>query len=1793
MQNLRENPKSFMDGVSNVVDVHKEQSANKIMQAIGLVDAEPDSPDAKILSEWKGGINDAVTRNAIIGSNLIDIGKSISGVVSNEAVHLVASGHPLPTAAGQLARMIGDLPETFGVQVSKFVGEKLSSLTPEEIKQYVDTQKAPEGWVENVGKSLGIPFLSGVQSDKQQAVEKFLSEEIKQQTSGAVETDYQPKYPSGQVAAMATTFIPLLAGGEGAILQKALTLGGSTVTPVVLAELVKENGGSKSTQDLISTLGMFGGGAAGHFTPAIIDRITNPPLHPELAKAIDNGVFPNATPEAKAEASQIVRATTPQEASGAYAKEDELAKPTLAAAMKEINPQVHSEYTALTDRKNLLKTGLDNLKEQQRTDVEAAAPHADEIADLQAKLEDANPRKAKIYQAKIDALTAERERYIEENTKGDTPEMADLRSKHQELDYRQRDLAPAISEMRRQAIEQNPHLEEYTPKASFAEEKPVVAEKPIEAKAVVQNKVPEEGNKVTPPKLDIAADVAKNIGDVGRPAEEANAIGKLVAEHYKAISEQGWTKGTAEEIYAREAPEITKGKNKVNKGELEQPAKGKIRLATEQAKAAIKIFGKSDASTAIHEIGHAWLDELMRFSKDESAPEALKAHADKVREWLGDKTGEYSGFSRGQHEQFARGFERYMREGVAPSKELANVFAKFKDWLSRIYQTVQDLRSPITDDIRNVFDHMLSANPEKAVIEPEVKVEKTAPEPKPLKPHETLVKPRNTQLAIPVPKEPDSLAEFVRKNGGLRDGGGDVLKVLDTKLRKDGTAGRGLVNKSGLEHEAMAEKAHEAGYFPEINDRLPTEKEFQAALEDDLAGNKRYSHNDIEKVQDYHDAIRHNEEIDRLATELGIDTKGKTYEQFWEEAAEKMSKNEQEEFNLAKEQEAQDLLERMNGSLEDGNYQEELATIEPRSIEDLENERKQEELAANAGQSETNTTNTEHPAGSEATGGTSDRQNGAGVEPTGRTGEEGAAAERGRNGTGNAEREFTAGSKDPSDINSIVKKPVPYLMPSGDVNYDMIQKRIEKLETSQEIQDFIQEVAKEMDNFKQARRGVVTNADTMRLAEAIGVDELGDRKIGETYNAHQLKAAEAIFHTLSADAYNKSLLAKTPENIIEYKIAQQKMVDAANNFLGAVSETGRALQILTTVREGIKGAQNIAELFQKQTGETLDDIAQQMNMLAALKDPVQKAKFLRDTAKSSVKDILQEIYVNNLISGPITHIRYAVQNALKSIYTPIIEIPLSALASAAISALGKDVEKVYFGESLEQLYAIGKGSADGWTALTRAVKGGQPIDLMKLSEGFNVSQAGAYYPHVNAIKGKFGEIYNIPSRVVTGIHNFSAVLRYEQEIAGNAYRTAQNPSFINDIVKNTISPTAEMMKNARERALKDMYMSQTDYNSIESKLSRISSHNIVARMAMPFAKIGIGITKGFMELTPGLNFIDKTSRDNLLGRNGDIAQARQLGAMLLGISTIWAVQHFASQGLITGNGPDDPEKRKVWLLTNTPYTVKIGGLQIPYKGSPVGMLMGMTADMSETAHAWDDGDGEKLAMMQLGNFGRNITDETFLNGLHTMIDALTKPQQSASELASLVTNWSPWAIGQSQINNMLDPVVREHHGIIQAAYNKIPFLEETLMPKISVFGDPVTRKADIEKYHNDPVTMQLQELHIGIANPEREINKIKLDDKQYMDFSVYRGHILHNGLSTLIQGDGAEDFNSANTEQKLAIIKGVEEFATHSAKNAMFFHYPDLMKKAADKAADENDVDYNQLLRKQTKIINKTTSQVQ
>jgi hypothetical protein len=75
-------------------------------------------------------------------------------------------------------------------------------------------------------------------------------------------------------------------------------------------------------------------------------------------------------------------------------------------------------------------------------------------------------------------------------------------------------------------------------------------------------------------------------------------------------------------------------------------------------------------------------------------------------------------------EYFARGFEKYLAEGVAPTKELQKVFEKFKEWLTEIYNgiTGSEIDIQLNDEMRAIYAQMFGEEEVNSKFKPNEKI---------------------------------------------------------------------------------------------------------------------------------------------------------------------------------------------------------------------------------------------------------------------------------------------------------------------------------------------------------------------------------------------------------------------------------------------------------------------------------------------------------------------------------------------------------------------------------------------------------------------------------------------------------------------------------------------------------------------------------------------------------------------------------------------------------------------------------------------------------------------------------------------------------------------------------------------------------------------------------------------------------------------------------------------------------------------------------------------------------------
>ncbi len=181
-------------------------------------------------------------------------------------------------------------------------------------------------------------------------------------------------------------------------------------------------------------------------------------------------------------------------------------------------------------------------------------------------------------------------------------------------------------------------------------------------------------------------------------------------------SDQAGTAGETEQAAEAETGQARTLAQEEQRGAGE--AQANVQILDDGDAYVINIFKGANLSTIVHESAHVFFSELALLVESGTASEAMLKDWAAITKWLGvdllDPKLTDAQYKKA-HEQFARGFEEYLREGKAPSPELANAFERFKKWLTKIYQTAAALgpdRVPLTDEVRSTFGRLISTQEE-------------------------------------------------------------------------------------------------------------------------------------------------------------------------------------------------------------------------------------------------------------------------------------------------------------------------------------------------------------------------------------------------------------------------------------------------------------------------------------------------------------------------------------------------------------------------------------------------------------------------------------------------------------------------------------------------------------------------------------------------------------------------------------------------------------------------------------------------------------------------------------------------------------------------------------------------------------------------------------------------------------------------------------------------------------------------------------------------------------------------
>lgn len=136
-------------------------------------------------------------------------------------------------------------------------------------------------------------------------------------------------------------------------------------------------------------------------------------------------------------------------------------------------------------------------------------------------------------------------------------------------------------------------------------------------------------------------------------------------------------------------------------------------------KLTITLLENADLSTFLHETGHFMLTAMADIASRPDAPARISEDMATILKWfnvpdLAAWNKQTVSEQRANHEKFAESFEQYLFEGKAPSRELQPMFQRFRSWMQRIYQSLQQFmaghNTQLSDEVRAVFDRMLATD---------------------------------------------------------------------------------------------------------------------------------------------------------------------------------------------------------------------------------------------------------------------------------------------------------------------------------------------------------------------------------------------------------------------------------------------------------------------------------------------------------------------------------------------------------------------------------------------------------------------------------------------------------------------------------------------------------------------------------------------------------------------------------------------------------------------------------------------------------------------------------------------------------------------------------------------------------------------------------------------------------------------------------------------------------------------------------------------------------------------------
>lgn len=552
---------------------------------------------------------------------------------------------------------------------------------------------------------------------------------------------------------------------------------------------------------------------------------------------------------------------------------------------------------------------------------------------------------------------------------------------------------------------------------------------------------------------------------------------------------------------------------------------------------------------------------------------------------------------------------------------------------------------------------------------------------------------------------------------------------------------------------------------------------------------------------------------------------------------------------------------------------------------------------------------------------------------------------------------------------------------------------------------------------------------------------------------------------------------------------------------------------------------------------------------------------------SSVTDKAVTVWKAGLLTSLRTHERNLLGNSINLAGENIANYPAVVADKLASLATGKRTIAMRAGEGTF------KGVREGLkNAKVQATTGIDPLgDSLKYSER-HVTWGKSGFEQL--LKKGTGLVFNTlgaEDKVFKGvaynqsIENQAIVVAINRGLKGRALEDA-----VSEIKKN---PTTKMKQVATDDADIATFNQENAVSTIAQNIkqsARRKSNTLGAAVdtVIPFTQVPGGVAVQMFNYSPlgGLRSMYQIAKavktkDFDLQRKASMGIGRGVTGSMLLVSGYY----LANKGLLTGQPKDDAERAQWEAQGRQPNAVKVGDRWYALGSiGPQNLLM-----LAGGQFAKDQAENGTASAANNIGFGslKNFQEQTFLQGIKNITDAIDDPQRYAGSWAeSMATSVIPNIV--KDVAKATDPNQRESVGLGDKFKKAIPGLSQTLPERRTTYGDVMKNKGVgnlLDLFNSTPERDIPEAKYIdtlrGITGakdhvPSKADRSVQINGEMKKlttkEFSEYQKYIGEKSKSFIGDAMSNKDFTSLPAQEQVDKIDKALKDINAAAKYELF-----------------------------------------